>query len=346
MSPFAGRQATPANNGYLTNFDICLINFAMAQYDVTFVLVPRFSMIALFGALEPLRVANRFAGPVFSWKFVSPGGQAVAASNDIPVSVSGDLSSIGRPAMAVICASYEHERGGGKAVLSAIRRLARDKVMLAGIDTGPFLMAQAGVLDGYRATCHWESLPGFRESFPAVQAMQSLYEIDRRRMTCAGGASAIDMMLDWIGGILGQSLAITVADQLLFYRHSGREAEARVPAAERYGTADKRVLSIIAAMEVHMEEPLKAEALAQIGGVSQRQLARLFKALLGLRPMAVYLLLRLERAERLLNYSPISIRDAAVATGFTSLAQFSRAFKAQYGRPPSEHRVLSPGSNN
>src|SRR5688572_9030548 len=126
----------------------------MREYDVVFILVPRFSMIALYGALEPLRVANRFAGTVFSWRFVSVDGEPVAASNDIPVSVSGSLKDIGRPAMAVISASYEPERGRTKPLFAALRRLARDKVLIAGIDTGPFLIAAAGVLDGYRATCH------------------------------------------------------------------------------------------------------------------------------------------------------------------------------------------------
>jgi AraC family carnitine catabolism transcriptional activator len=310
----------------------------MAQYDVTFLLIPRFSMIALYGALEPLRVANRFAGPVFSWRFVSPNGGAVAASNDIPVSVSGDLKSLGTPAMAVVCASYDQRKGMTQPILAAIRRLARDKVIIAGIDTGPFIMGKAGVLDGYRATCHWESLPGFRESFPQVQTTPALFEIDRRRMTCAGGAAAIDMMLAWIDQLLGRSLAIAVADQLLHYRHSGREAEARVPLAERYGTDDRRVLSIIAAMEVNMEEPLASAELAALGGVSQRQMERLFQERLGQRPMQLYQHLRLERADRLLNYSSMGVRDAAVATGFASLAQFSRAFKARFGRPPSQLR--------
>ncbi|MGL4528550.1 MAG: GlxA family transcriptional regulator, partial [Aestuariivirga sp.] len=61
----------------------------MSRYDVSFLLVPKFSMIALYGALEPLRVANRFAGPTFSWRFFSEDGATVSASNDIPVSVSG-----------------------------------------------------------------------------------------------------------------------------------------------------------------------------------------------------------------------------------------------------------------
>lgn len=310
----------------------------MAQYDVVFLLIPRFSMIALYGALEPLRVANRFAGPVFLWRFVSADGEPVAASNDIPVSVSGGLEEIGRPAMAVVSASYEPERGTTKPVLVAIRKLARDKVLLAGIDTGPFLLAEAGVLEGYRATCHWESLPGFRESYPAVQATQALYEIDRARMTCAGGAAAIDMMLEWIGRLLGRPLAVTVADQLVHFRYPDGEREARVPASARYGTGDPRLLAIIAAMEGESEDPLDAAALAHIGGLSVRQTERLFAQALKQRPMGFYLDLRLEKAERLLTYSPMSVRDVSVACGFSSLAQFSRAFKARRGRPPSALR--------
>ena len=318
----------------------------MAQYDVVFVLIPRFSMIALYGALEPLRVANRFAGPVFSWRFVSADGEPVAASNDIPVSVSGGLKDIGRPAMAVVSASYEPERGRTRPVLAAIRKLAREKALLAGIDTGPFLLAQAGVLDGHRATCHWESLPGFRESFPAVQATQALYEIDRDRMTCAGGAAAIDMMLEWIGRLLGRPLAVTVADQLVHFRYPDGERQARVPAGARYGTGDPRLLAIVAAMEGESDEPLDAAALAHIGGISVRQMERLFARALKQRPMGFYVDVRLEKAERLLTYSHMSVRDVSVACGFSSLAQFSRAFKAKRGRPPSRLRrsasVASP----
>ena len=310
----------------------------MAKYDVAFLLIPRFSMIALYGAVEPLRVANRFAGPVFSWRFISMDGQPVAASNDIPVSVSGGLKDIGTPAMAVVSASYEPERGVTPPVLNAIRKLARQRALMAAIDTGPFLLAEAGVLDGYRATCHWESLPGFRESYPHVQAMQTLYEIDRGRMTCAGGAAAIDMMLDWIGRLLGQALAVAVADQLVHFRVSEGREQARVPARTRYGTDDPRLLAILSAMEERGEDPLDAAALAKVGGISTRQMERLFHDRLQARPMEVYRKLRLERAGQLLTYSHMSVRDVALACGFSSLSQFSRAFKARYGKPPSAMR--------
>ena len=296
-------------------------------------------MIALYGALEPLRVANRFAGPTFSWRFISGDGQPVAASNDIPVSVSGSLADVGKPDMAVVSASYEPNRGITRPMLTALRKLARNRVLLAGIDTGPFLLAQAGLLDGYRATCHWESLPGFHERFPDVQAEQSLFVTDRDRMTCAGGAAAIDMMLDWIGRLLGKPLAVAVADQLVHFRSVEQPAQSRLPAATRYGTTDPRLLKIITAMEEQGEDPLDAEALAHLAGISVRQMERLFHDRLGERPMGFYLKLRLEKAERLITYSTMSMREIAVVCGFSSLPLFSRSFRARYGRPPSALRT-------
>jgi AraC family carnitine catabolism transcriptional activator len=310
----------------------------MPPIDVVFHLVPRFSMISLYGALETLRVANRFAERKFSWSFVSAGGEPVAASNDIPVSVSGRLADLNRPAMVVLCASYEPEQGATKPVLAAIRKLSAQKVLLAGIDTGSFILARAGALDGYRATCHWETLPGFRESFPRVVATQALFEVDRDRLTCAGGSSAIDMMLEWIRQLLGHGIAVTVADLLVHSRFAEQPSEVRIPAAARYGTTDTRILSCIAFMEEQLEEPRGVEDLAIRAGVSVRQLERLFSETLKKRPMGFYLDLRLERAERLINYSLMSIREVAVATGFSALSQFSRSFKQKYGKSPSKWR--------
>ena len=300
--------------------------------DVAFLLVPKFSMIALYGALEPLRVANRFAAGAFSWRFLSVDGGPVAASNGIPVSVSGPISSLGAPDLAMLCASYEPQAGNSRALKGALHKLARKGGMIGGMDTAPFLMAEAGVLDGHRATCHWESLPGFRESYPRVEVEQALYVIDRQRMTCAGGASAIDMMLAFIGALHGKKLAVQVADQLVHFRAGD---EARAPAEARHGTRDRRLLKVIGAMEANLEEPLGLAELAAVAGLSGRHLERRFAAELGRGPARFYLDLRLERAERLITYSEMGMRDVALATGFSSPALFSRAFKARYGRPPS-----------
>ena len=313
----------------------------MSTTHVIFHLVPRFSMISLYGALEPLRVANRFAERKFSWSLVSADGGPVSASNDIPVSVSGSLANSSRPAMVVVCASYEPEQGATKPVLAAIRKYSAQKVLLAGIDTGAFILARAGSLDGYRATCHWETLPGFRESFPRVVATQALFEVDKDRLTCAGGSSAIDMMLEWIKQLLGHEIAVTVADLLVHSRFAEQPNEVRIPAAARYGTTDSRLLACISLMEEQVEEPYDIKALAACVGVSVRQLERLFADVLKKRPMGFYLGLRLERAERLINYSTMSVREVALATGFSTIQLFSRSFSKHFGKPPSFWRKKS-----
>lgn len=315
----------------------------MAATTVVFHLVPRFSMIALFGALEPLRVANRFAPGSFAWRFTSQDGQAVAASNGIPVSSSARLEDVSGAGLVIVCASYDPEKPPRKPVSRVLHRLAAQRVPLGGIDTGPFFLGWAGVLDGFRATCHWESFDGFRESFPAVQAVQSLYELDRDRLTCAGGSSSIDMMLAWIGQRLGQEIAVTVADQLVHSRSADMRAMARMPPFARHGTRDVRLLKCIALMEEHTEEPLKAPELADAVGLSQRQLERLFQQQLGERLMAFYLRQRLLRAERLLSYSTLKVREIAVMTGFASLPQFSRAFARHAGKPPTAWREGASG---
>jgi AraC family carnitine catabolism transcriptional activator len=306
--------------------------------DIAFLLIPRFSMIALFSALEPLRVANRFAGEAFSWRFVSMDGEAVAASNGIPVSVTAGIDAIGRPDVAIACASYDQDAGMTRPVFNELRRLARNGTLLGGVDTGAFLLAGAGVLDGYRATAHWETLPAFRESYPDVDVAEATFVIDRGRMTASGGAAPLDMMLDWLSAIESEKLAQKVADTLVHTRHINHPGEARVPAGSRYGIEDARLVKAIRLMEEHLEDRLTLKHVADSAGLSDRQLERLFRRHLQATPVAFYRQMRLDRAHRLLIYSRLGVRDVALATGFSTLAEFSRAFKQKYGKPPSHAR--------
>lgn len=306
--------------------------------DIAFLLVPRFSMIALFSSLEPLRVANRFREQAFSWRFVSLDGEAVAASNGIPVSATARLADIGQPDLAVVCASYGQEAAMIRPVFNELRRLSRYGSLLGGVDTGAFPLAGAGVLDGYRATCHWETLPAFRESFGAVDAVEATYVLDRGRLTASGGAASLDMMLDWLSAIEGETLASQVADTLVHTRRINHPGEARVPAGTRYGLSDQRLAAAIGLMEEHLEDVVSVADIARVASLSERQLERLFRRHLRITPVGFYRQLRLERAQRLITYSRMSIRDVALAAGFSTLAEFSRAYKARFGSSPSHGR--------
>ena len=308
------------------------------SFDIVFLLLPNFSMIALYSALEPLRVANRFAGDLFSWRFASMDGTAVTASNAIPVSVTESMHAVGRPNLVMVCASYDHQQAITRDLQRVLRKWDGAGVWLGGLDTGSIVLAEAGLLDGRRATCHWETLGAMREDYPRVSVTDALYEIDGPRLTSSGGTAPLDLMLAWIGSLHGRDLATRVADSLVHARHADAPGGTRIPARTRYGVDDVALLAAISAMENHLEDVLQLEDLADAAGVSSRQLERRFKQSLGMSPIRFYLSLRLERAEHLLMYSRLSVRDAGLASGFSSIAQFSRAYKARYGLAPSHHR--------
>ena len=309
-----------------------------APFDIVFLLLPNFSMIALYSALEPLRVANRFAGELFSWRFASTDGKSVLASNGIPVSVSSGLNSPGRPNLVIVCASYDHQLYMTAGLRTALRKLDVAGVWLGGVDTGPIVLAESGVLEGRRATCHWETLTAMREDYPRVTVTDALFEIDGPRLTCSGGTAPLDMMLAWIASLHGSRLATRVADTLVHAGHGEAPGGTRIPLRTRYGVDDPAILAAISAMESHLEDLLRLEDVARSAGVSARQLERRFKRWLGMSPMRFYLSLRLERAQHLLMYSRLTVRDAGLACGFASIAQFSRAYKAMYGLSPLHHR--------
>lgn len=314
--------------------------FSRDLKDIAFILLPRFSMIALVCALEPLRVANRFRPGTFNWRFVSVDGGAVHASNDIPVSASAKLASVATPDLGVVCSSWGQEEHLTKSVIHPIRKLARSGAILAGLDTGPMVMAEAGLLDGRRATCHWESRAAMRETYPEVSVTNSLYEIDRNLITCSGGAASIDMMLDVIERCYGRELTVNIADQLVHLRFA-YGGDARLPVEVRLQIKNERLTHVVEAMERNMEEPLSNEELARIGGLSVRHMERLFQADFGTTPRRFYQRIRLDGAERLLRDSRMSVIDVAVACGFKSHAHFTRAYRTRFGAPPSRHARLS-----
>ncbi len=315
------------------------------SFDIVFLLLPNFSMIALYSALEPLRVANRFAGELFSWRFASLDGNAVTASNAIPVSVTESMHAVGRPNLVMVCASYDHQQANSPALQTVLRKWDGAGVWLGGLDTGSIVLAEAGLLDGRRATCHWETLGAMREDYPRVSVTDALFEIDGPRLTSSGGTAPLDLMLAWIGSLHGRGLATRVADSLVHARHADAPGGTRIPARARYGVDDAALLAAISAMENHLEDVLQLADLADAAGISSRQLERRFKRSLGMTPIRFYLSLRLERAEHLLMYSRLSVRDAGLASGFSSIAQFSRTYKTRYGLSPSHHRKKIAADN-
>jgi AraC family carnitine catabolism transcriptional activator len=312
-----------------------------------FLLVPKFSMMAFVSALEPLRVANRLAGrELYRWEIVSRDGAPVAASNGLALVADHALEKpsthSGKFAGVVVSASFEPEASYDAEIGRWLRSLDRAGVPLGSIDTGSFFLAWAGLLDGYRATTHWESLDSFAEQFPRIDVGSGLFIIDRSRFTCAGGTAALDMMLHLIRLRHGHQLAAAVSEQFIHAAIREPQERQRMDAADRQGVGKQGIGRAIEMMESHLEELVGIDELAAAAEVSRRQLERLFHRHFRVSPQRYYLDLRLQRARALLRYTDLSVVEIAVACGFGSAAHFSRSYRAWAGNPPTADRPRNP----
>jgi AraC family carnitine catabolism transcriptional activator len=311
-------------------------------WRLAFLLLPQFSLLAFASASEPLRAANHLSGkPLYEWWLVSADGQEVASSNGMVSMVHAGIAEAPRVDQVVVCASFDPERAAKPPLLAWLRSLAARGVHLTGVDTGPQVLAKAGLLAGHRATVHWEVLDAFAAAFPEVDATQDLFVIDRRRASAAGGTACLDLMLTLIRAQHGHDLAAAVADWFVYSRIRPADEAQRMPLRERLAAGNPRLLRAVSLMEGAVEEPLTTAELAKRIGVSPRELERLFRRWLKTTPSAYYRRLRLDRARALLRQTDGSVTEIALASGFGSVASFSRAYKACYGHPPSAGRFAA-----
>jgi AraC family carnitine catabolism transcriptional activator len=305
---------------------------------IGFLLLPKFSMMAFVSAVEPLRVANRFGGALYRWEVLSETGEPVTASNGMSLVADASLATTGRYSTVIVCAGFAPETHFSRRMGAWLRRLDHEGVTLGAMDTGSFLLARAGLLDGYRATTHWESLDSFRERFPRVEVEAGLFVFDRNRLTCAGGTAALDMMLHLIRLQHGHRLAVAVADQFVYTRIRDARDRQRMEPQSRLGVFRSELARVVSLMEEHLEDPLTIEQISEAAGVSLRQLERLFQRHFRCTPRRYYLDLRLQRARSLLQYTDMPVFEIALACGFGSSAHFSRSYREWAGKPPSAER--------
>ncbi len=304
-----------------------------------FLLLPGFSALGCMSAIEPLRVANRFRPDLYRWQLLSMDGAPVLASNGVALNADAAFAEVERADTVFVIAGFEPLARYTRTLGDWLRRQHLGGATIGGIDTGSFVLAEAGLFDpSHTLTLHWEALAAFRERYPRLNATQELFETGERRITCAGGTASIDMMLELIGRRHGADLAATISEQFVVGRirqHSDRQ---RLEIAARYGVHNRKLIQVIGAMERHTETPLSSDALAQDVGITRRQLERLFSSILNDTPTRFYMQLRLDRARELLQQTDMTITAICVACGFESPSHFSRSYRARFGASPRNDR--------
>lgn len=303
-------------------------------------LVPGYSMMTLAAIIDPLRQANEQTGRnLYEWSLFSTDGASVVCSSNINLDVHYDLNAEIYPDIVMVCAGYHPQKNVSKSILAWLRVRARRGAIVGGTSTGSLIVAAAGLLDGYRATIHWENQAGFVELFPNVIWTGNILEIDRNRYTCSGGDATLDLMLNIIAKDHGSYLAMIVSSEFQHGRIRTSSDNQSVANRRLLKLKSARVSAAIEVMEQYLEEPLTLEEVSEKAQVSRRQLERLFRHHLGCSPGKYYLDLRLDFARSLLLQTEKPVTDIAFASGFVTLSHFSKSFRQRFGISPRQERL-------
>ena len=304
-----------------------------------FVLLDQFTLLCYACAVESLRIANRMAGqPLYDWRVIGEGGETATCSAGTVFRLDSGLEDVGRDEVIVLCGGIDVAGATTKPILNWLRREARRGATVGGLCTAGYTLAKAGLLDGKRATIHWENHDSFTEEFEDVTLTKSVFVTDGKTFTTAGGTASIDLMLKFIADDYGEELAGAVADQLIYTTIRTDQDTQRLSVPTRIGVRHPKLSQVIQMMESHIEEPKSPSLLAREVGMSTRQLERLFRRYLNRSPKRYYMELRLQKARNLLMQTDMSVINVALACGFASPSHFSKCYRAQYNTTPYRER--------
>lgn len=304
--------------------------------DIHFLILPRFTMLALSSAIAPLRIANQLSRKeLYRWHVVAE-AEGIESSCGMQLARHLGLDEMPQRPDIVICSGTEPQSAASSAVMQALRRQLLSGATLGAICTGAFTLARLGLLESKRFTLHWENRDSFHELYPDLTSTSRIFEIDGRLMTCGGGQAAADMMLARIATDYGAEFAAVVGEMCLHGAPRRPSTDQRSSIAFMAGSRNPKLVRAIEIMQANLESGMNLDAIAKEVGCSRRQLERLFNRAFTITPAKYFRQLRLDYGHRLLVETNISPIGAAMAAGFVSLPHFSRCFRERFGATPSK----------
>ena len=317
----------------------CAVDIDRPSRHFAFLLLPDFTLLAFSAALDPLRIANQLAQrPLYRWTVCSQDGAPVSSSCGMSVNVDQPLARFARDTDLVVCGGTVRAGDSHPGARTILREHVRFGGRVGGICTGAIALAEAGLLEGRKATLHWENQPAFREQFPQVEITTNTYELDGGIFTCGGGVGATDMMLLRIEEDYGPSFADVVADMCLYGQRRGERTQQRASVSSAIDSRNPLLVRAIKAMQANIETPPGMDDLAAAAGCSRRQMERLFMKYCGKTPYRFFRDLRLDHARGLLRETDLSVSEIAVASGFASQVVFIKSFRGRFGHAPGRFR--------
>lgn len=303
----------------------------MPREHFGFVLFDGFSNLVLANAIEPLRAANQLRGEeLFRRSLLTVTGDVALSSSGIVVRPDARLADAGRFDVLFVVAGYGFRDHATAGTRSSLARAAVRARKVAGLDTGSWLLAAAGLIDGQRATIHWQELDAFAEAFPNVEVSSERYIIEGRTISAGGASTVLDLMLRLIRERCGDALTFDVMNLFIYDVERAYEQPYRGARSRRLIELSPKLISAITLMRRNIEAPLAITEIAERVATSPRSLARDFQRELAMAPGHYYQLVRLKAAQRLVEETQLRVAEIAVRTGYASAATLSRAFSRHF----------------
>jgi len=299
---------------------------------------PDFQLLDAAGPISVFEIATRFAGTPPSINVLAATPGPVRSSSGVELLARG-LKPIGAISTLIV-AGGEGVDAAAKCdkALRFVRTIAKRGVRVASVCSGAYMLAEAGLLDGRRATTHWGRTRHFLSAHPRVKwEPDQIFVRDGNIWSSAGITAGIDLALAMAAEDFGDEIAQKTARQLvLYHRRSGGQSqfssllELKAPSG-RFGP-------LLTWAREHLDAPLTVEDLAEQAGMSSRHFARAFIAETGTTPSKAVERLRIEVARQRVQSSSEAIERVAQSTGFRDPERMRRAFIRAFGQPPQSLR--------
>ena len=308
-------------------------------YRYGFLLTPDFTLIAFSSAVEVLRMANLTSQQeLYRWSVMTIDDQSVTSSAALDIQPNLPFAKANNLDAVFVCAGVNVRKNWNAPIGAGLRRLAAANLPLGGLCTASYLLAKAGVLDDHRCTVHWEYLSSLREEFPRLTVKDDIFEIDRKRYTCAGGTAPLDLMLYIVARDYGRDVALAISEQFTVERIRDLGETQEVSVRNQSPGAPDYLSDAVQLMKHNVSERLFVEEIADYLKLSTRQLERAFKRHFNTSPSQYYLRVRLNTARNLLRHSSAPVRAIAIETGFKSLQHFSKCYFDHFKVRPTQER--------
>ena len=307
---------------------------------VSLLILPDCSLMSVACTLDPMRAANRISEEaVFKWKILTLDGDPVKLTCGLPIAADAKFGEVAADDILIIIAGFDSETHARSNAVAKLVKLASSYRAIGGVEAGSLLMARTGMLNGFRATTHFEDLEDFAGDYPHIEVLPDRFVLDGRYFTSGGASPAFDMMLQLIRSRKGIAFAMAVASVFIYDEaHNATDAQNLISLG-RIDNNEPVISAAIKLMETRLDEPISIQAIAKNVHMSVRGLEMLFVKIMQISPGKFYRQLRLQAARRMVIDTRLSVQQIAVRTGFNSSSAFSRAFRAQFDETPIKLRL-------